>query len=121
MKTLMERLRGARHIELIFGITLLALLTLMLTNERTTGKIDVGASPLELRLERLLSGIEGVESVRVMITEDENGNARGAVIVTDDVLSLRSTLQIQGAVQTLLEIDASKVNIISRDRLTGGE
>ena len=115
-KGLWERLRGARGIEILLALALLALLALALPR---TGGNNAGATALETRLERILSGIEGAGNVRAMVTEDVDGRTSGAVIVADGLKDVSTYLKLQAAATTLLELDASRVEIIG-GRFGGG-
>lgn len=109
-KGLWERLRGARGIEILLALALLALLALALMNGG--GRDANGATELEARLERILSGIEGAGRVKAMVTQDGEGGVAGAVIVARDLKDISAYLKLQAAVTTLLELDASRVEII---------
>lgn len=110
-KALWERLRAARGVELLAALALLALLALLLTGSGG-GKTATEKTELEARLERILSLVDGAGNVRAMVTQDSEGNVTGAVVVVSGEANVRSLLELQGAVTTLLEIDASRVEII---------
>ena len=112
MKSLLESLRAARHIELLILIVLLAALALaMLGGAR---REPSGGTDVEARLEKLLGRMEGVGDVDVMISLDADGNPAGAAVVADGPLSVRATLEIQSAIQALLDIDLSRIRVIGR-------
>ena len=121
MKSLLEQWRGARHIVLLISVILLALVALLATGGARRQPEAAEGSALERRLERVLSGIDGAKGVRVMITEDGEGGVLGAVIVTDDALDVRALLDIQTAVETLLDVDAARVSVIARSGRRRGE
>lgn len=114
---LRERLRGARGVEVLAALALVALLALLLLRG---GQPAGQRTELEARLERILSGIDGAGRVRAMITEDGEGKVTGAVIVADGLSNISAYLDIQRAVMTLLELEASQVEIISSGGRFGG-
>lgn len=108
---LMDRLRGARRIELIAALALAALLALMMIGG-AGGAGQTVRTPLESRLERILSGIGGVGRVSAMITEDDDGNVAGVVIVANGLEDVSAYLRVQRAVLSLLDVQADRVEII---------
>ena len=117
-KALLERLRGARRIELFAALALAALLALILM------KADFPPAEqkteLEARVERILTKIEGAGRVSAMITQDAEGGVTGALIVADGLNDMGTYLKLQRAVESLLEVDASRIEIIGRSDLSGG-
>ncbi len=109
-KGLWERLRGARGIEILAALAVAALLALALL--RGGGANPSGRTELEARLERVLGAVEGVGRVRAMVAEGEDGQIAGAVIVAEGLEDVSTFLRLQSAVTTLLELDASQVEII---------
>ena len=73
---LSDKLRGARRIEIVAALVIAALLGLALLNG-ISGAGQSGGTPLEERLERILSRIDGVGRVSAMITEDGEGGVAG--------------------------------------------
>ena len=104
-------MRGARRIELVAALVLAALLALMLLCG-SNGPRKALKTPLETRLERILSRIEGVGRVSAMITEDADGNVAGVLIVADGLEDVSAYLRVQRAVLSLLETEADRVEII---------
>ena len=118
---LMQRLRGARGVEIFAAIALVALLALMLLGDRAGD--DGGTeerTPLESRLEAVLSGIEGTGPVSVMITEDGDGQAVGALIVARELKDVRTYLSVQRAVMALLGLQTDRIEIIGAQSRFGG-
>ena len=116
MRSLLERLRAARHIELGALIVALAVLALVLTGSGSSGRDD-SATSAERRLCRLLEQIDGVGKVSVMISEDGGG----AVIVASELDDLRTALEIQSAAKALLNIDLNRIRVIGKRGSYGGE
>ena len=111
MKRLMDRLRGARRIELFAALALAALLALML--------IDLGGSDggeprteLESRVERILGRVEGAGRVSAMVTQDGDGAVTGVLIVAEGLADVQTYLRVQRAVSALLNVEAAKIEII---------
>ena len=118
-KGLWERLRGARGIEILAALAVAALLALALL--RGVGARDATErTALEARLESILSDIDGAGDVRAMVTQDGEGRVTGALIVASELDSVRTYLNLQSAVATLLEVDLSRVEIVGRDGCFGG-
>lgn len=118
-KALLDRLRGARYVELFVALVLLALLALLLLGKSGTESGE-GRTELEARMERILSDIDGVGRVSVMITENEGGRAVGALVVADGLEDIQAFLSLQSAVSTLLELETDRIEIIAGDGRFGG-
>ena len=118
-KGLLERLRGARRIELYAALALASLLALMLLNGGIVGQNDPKTA-LEARVERILGRIEGAGRVSAMITQDEGGVVTGVLIVADRLEDAGVYLRLQRAVTALLNVEASRVEIIGRSGMFGG-
>ena len=116
IEKLRDRLRGARRLGLYAGLALACALLLIAMNG-ARGPGETGKTPLETRVEGVLSQIEGVGAVSVMITEDEEGEIIGAVIVANRLHGLRAALDVQEAVRTLLDIETDRIQIIGGNRI----
>ena len=111
IKRLLDRLRGARRIELFATLALAALLALMLMDIGRSG----GGEPrteLESRVERILGRVEGAGRVSVMISQEEDGDVTGVVIVAEGLSDVQTYLRLQRAVSALLNVDVGKIEII---------
>lgn len=111
IKRLLDRLRGARRIELFAALALAALLALMLMDIVRSG----GGEPrteLESRVERILGRVEGAGRVSVMISQEEDGDVTGVVIVAEGLSDVQTYLRLQRAVSALLNVDVGKIEII---------
>lgn len=106
MKRFLEELRGARRIELFLAIAAIAVLLLVQMRNET---ISVCRTEQELRLIAILNSIEGVGQVDAMISE---GEPPGVLIVAEGADEMSVMLRLQYAVQTLLGVEASRVEIV---------
>lgn len=111
MRTLLERLRAARFLEVGLLIVALAILGLAMLN-LSDAREDARCTGLEQRLARLLQQIDGVGKVNVMIAQDDDGAVTGAVIVAKDLRDVRTTLEIESAVQALLGLELDRIRVI---------
>lgn len=118
MKSIIESIRGARYIEVILLVVVICAAALFVFNgsSRQSGNEK---TDLELRLERLLERIEGAGDIEVMIASDESDRPVGVAIVTDRRLNMRTQLDIQSAVQALLNIELQRIRIIGREGVDG--
>ena len=114
---LWERLRAARGAWLLAALALLALLALLLP---AGGAPSSGTTPLEARLERILSPMVPNGGVRAMIREDGEGNIIGAVILAEGLGDVATGLELERAAMTLLQVDAAQVEIIGGPWMGGG-
>ena len=119
VKRLMDRLRGARRIELFAALALAALLALML--------IDLGGSDggeprteLESRVERILGRVEGAGRVSAMVTQDGDGAVTGVLIVAEGLADVQTYLRVQRAVSALLDVAPDRIEIIGGSFGPGG-
>ena len=112
VKRLLDRLRGARRIELFAALALAALLALMLIDFDHKGDAGETRTALESRMERVLQRIEGAGRVSAMITQDENGAVTGVLIVADGMTDMLTYLRLQRAVSALLDVEADRIEII---------
>ena len=110
MKKFQELLKGARHLELILAVVAVPVNLL----QTATGRQWQG-SELENRLSAILSRIDGAGTVEVMITEDAQGEAQGILVVADGAEDLGIYLRLQYAVQSLLGVETSRIEIMPRD------
>ena len=109
MKRIWEAFRAARKIEIVLVVVFLAVLTLIMLEQG--GTVTAGASSEEMRLERILSRIEGAGRTSVMISGEE-GQVKSCVIVSDGADDMRVLIKIQRAVQAAMDIQAENIEII---------
>lgn len=113
MRKIRELLKGARRIELFFLAVATAVLLLQGLRSVQT---DDGLTTLEKRLSSIITQIEGVGNAEVMIMEDEEGNAVSVLVVAEGANDIAVNLCLQYSVQTLLGVDASKIEIVQSVR-----
>lgn len=108
MSKILDAFKGARKIEVFLAIAAIAVLLLQ-------GIGQIGTSnqtSLENRLEKTLSQIEGVGRVSVMIVENENAQAEGALVVAEGADDIGTCLRIQYAVSTLLNLNIGQIEVV---------
>lgn len=111
VKRLLDRLRGARRIELFAALALAALLALMLI-DLGGGKPGDSGTDLERRVERILGRVEGAGRVSAMIAQDGDGAVTGVVIVAEGLQDAGTYLRLQRAVTALLDVPPERIEII---------
>lgn len=112
-QTLIERLRGARRVEWFALMALIALLALLLMNQRSASTDT--KTELEKRLEAVLSRIDGAGAVSVMVHTDGNGAVSGVAVIAPKLTDVGAYLSIQSALVTLLEVDYEDIEIVGGD------
>lgn len=110
-----EKLRGARHIEWVLLAGLLAAFFLMTGGAEQTNQ----STALEKRMENVLSMIEGAGRVRVLVNEaaaafsGSDGQAAGVLVVAEGAGDMRVKMELQRAVQALLDVEAEQIEILT--------
>lgn len=117
---LLERLRGARRIELFAALVVASLLALMLVRG-SVGSSRPQKTELETRLENILCRIEGAGSVSAMVAQDADGTVTGVLVVADGLSDVRTYLRLQSAVRALLRVDLDRIEIVGGDDGFGGD
>lgn len=128
MRELFERLRAIRGVEWLIGLGALSLLLLSLMGGAQ--QETVLQDGLEARLASILSKVQGAGSVDVIVyTAAEETQAvaafgagqtaaqrpSGVVVVADGAGDLQVRMELARAVQTLLSLPASAVEVLQRD------
>ena len=119
LNELMQKLRGARRVEILVALVLAAIMGLMLINGRGVDQKPL-RTELEMRLERILSRIGDAGSVSAMVTQGEDGTVTGVLIVADRLEDVGTYLRLQRAVLSLIDTEADRVEIIGRHGCVGG-
>lgn len=110
MERFLNALRAARKLELCIIALILAIVLLFCINSGVVGGQD--ASSEEMRMQRILSAIDGAGRVRVMLSCDAEGSYTGAVIAASGADNMLVKLRIQSAVQTLTGLELSQIDIV---------
>ena len=116
-------LRGAKRMEWIIVLAVAAVLILLVANRNAA---EGGQTALEARMEAVLSSGRGAGRVRVLVSENEDtaqafsagdnaGDVQGVVIVAEGADDLRVALELSGAAQALLGVDAEKIQVLKME------
>ena len=116
-------IRGTRGIEFLLIAVAVAVLGMAVMNsmQKPTQQMDA-RTDMERRLEDVLGEISGAGKVRVMVSESTNeaqtafseqaaGGIRGVLVVAEGAEDLRVRMEIQRAVQALLDVELSAIEI----------
>lgn len=114
MKRLLEAFKSARKVEVFIIVAMLCVLAVLSLGNAGAGR--EGASEEEIRLERILSQIEGAGRVSVMIALDETGGRCGAVAVCSGAEDVRVLLEIQRSLQALTGLELSRIEVVKSKR-----
>ena len=110
-----ERLRGARHMEWVLLAILLAALLMTADGPDEAER----ATSLEKRMESVLSCIAGAGEVRVLVCSGDGGQLYGlpgeggVLVVAQGASDLKVSMELQRAVQALLDVDAEQIEILT--------
>lgn len=116
-------LRGAKRMEWIIVLAVAAALILLVANRNGA---EGGQTALEARMEALLSSVRGAGRVRVLVSEsadtaqafsasENTAKVQGVVIVAEGADDLRVALELAGAAQALLGVDADKIQVLKME------
>ena len=106
-----KRLKGARRLEIFILVAVVAAAVLMSMKTPGSGS----ASPMETRMERVLSAIEGAGRVKVLINENDEGGICGVLVVADGAGNLSVRMRLMSAVKATLGTDMSQVEIVEME------
>lgn len=115
MKKAVEFLKQNRN-ALIVLVLLIALIIIAISlsgsslSASSTGGSDLNKSQTEIKLQQILSEIEGVGKAEVMINEGAEG-IEGVIIVCSGANNLMTRNNIISAVSTLLKVNGNKIAI----------
>ncbi len=122
LKSIAEKLKTVRHIELILlaaAICIAILVYLGVSNKDGT-EIPVytpqsqGQSE-EARLEGLLESITGVGDCTVMVTYGEDGGVEGVVVSAEGAGDMNVKLKIIDVICTLMNVDGGKIKVYKKN------
>lgn len=120
MKKLLEFVKSQKRIILIavllIAFVLLGFLLYGSKNKVTaTGSADAGKTVTEVKLTRILTGIDGVGKAEVMINEGNDGVA-GVLIVCEGANSIMTRNDILNAVSTALNVNKNNIAIYAMNK-----
>ena len=115
--------RGAKRMEWIIVLAVAAALILLVASRNGASG---GETALEARMEAVLSSVRGAGRVRVLVSQsgdsaqafsadDNAGDVQGVVIVAEGADDLRVALELSGAAQALLGVDADKIQVLKME------
>jgi len=107
VKQLMEALKSARRLEVCIAVAAIAVLLVLSLG----GEAVPEESEAELRMQRILSEIEGAGRVSVMLSESES-ICTGAVIASSGADDISVMLQLQRAVRALTGLELEQIEIV---------
>lgn len=119
-------LRGARRVEWIALIALLALAVLLTQSGTREETQNAQTTPVEQRMESVLSMVRGAGKVRVLVRErtpstasfasgTEEGQPVGVVVVAEGANDLRVALELARAVQALLGVEMNQIEVLKME------
>ena len=95
---------------LILGILLVVIA--MPTTEPKRDEEEQYALEEELRLKNILEQMEGVGSVKVMITYRDSKTVEGVVVISDGAGNAMIAKNITDVVQALFDVDSHRIKVI---------
>ena len=113
MKQFIEAFKTARKTEIILIAAALCALLFCLTEGNTNERI---ATEEELRIQHILSQIEGAGEVQVMISTDETGAYQGAIIAAVGAEQIYVKLELLQAMHTLTGMDLEQIDVVESKR-----
>lgn len=110
---LFQRLKSIKHIEIIIAVIFAVIVLLIyLSSVNPVKKTQSSASTnLEMRLESILSDIEGAGNVSVLINNTDN-QIDGVIIVASGADNVFVKMNILKAVETVLKIPTAQIEIL---------
>ncbi len=135
VRALWAKLRGIRHLEWILLMVLVGVAGSIFMQASGAPRAGAGQTALENRLSQVLSAVEGAGRVEVIIHmaipesaavqvgafgEPAQGKAEerpgGVIVVAEGADQLSVRLALARAVQTLLDLPASAVEVLPKER-----
>lgn len=113
MKQLIEAFKSARKTEIILIVSAICALLLCLAGASPKSEIT---TPEEERMQRILSRIDGAGSVRVMLSSNEDGEHRGAIVVAPGAEEIEVQLKLQQAIHTLTGLELDQIEVVKSKR-----
>ena len=121
LKSIAEKLKTVRHIELILlaAAICIAVLVYLGVSSKDDTEIPVytpqsqGQSE-EARVEGLLESITGVGGCTVMVTYGEDGGVEGVVVSAEGAGDMNVKLKIIDVIRTLMNVDGGKIKVYKK-------
>ncbi len=127
-KRLIERMKADKKFEaaVYIALLLIGLLVYLLLPESTApqkrGETDTESSArsevsVERQLEETLCHMRGVGDVKVMLSYAENGREEvyGVIVLARGAEDIMVRTRIESAVQTVLRVDAARINVFEME------
>lgn len=110
---LFQKLKSIKHIEIIIAVIFAVIVLLIyLSSVNPVKRTQSSASTnLEMRLESILSDIEGAGNVSVLINNTDN-QIDGVIIVASGADNVFVKMNILKAVETVLKIPTAQIEIL---------
>lgn len=105
-----QKLKSIKHIEIIVAIAF-AVIVLLIYSSSTETRTSSTQTDLETRLECVLSDIDGAGNVSVLINSN-NDQIDGVIVVCSGADDIGVKLNILRAVETVLKIPTSQIEIL---------
>ena len=113
MKKLLEAIKANKTLLIILGLVLVLIIIVVIFYDNGQTQAATGGeqkSDTEIRLEDILSSIEGIGESNVLVTESENG-IEGVVIVCEGADNIMTRNDIINAVSTALNIEKNIIAV----------
>lgn len=104
-----EKFKQIRWLALIAALSAV----LLIFDKNSTKSVE--NTPVEQRLQALLSDVAGAGEVRVLVNESESGGVTGVCILTDAADDVATVFRLQRAAGTALGIDNDRIEVIRRE------
>ena len=114
MKQLMNALKTVQKVQWLAVAA--AVCVLLILGMGSGGKQETVSTAEEIRMERILSEMDGIKSVSVMISYDAQQEKSGVVVAATGRDDIRTMLELQRAVQTLTGLDINHIEIVISKR-----
>lgn len=114
MKQLMNALKTVQKVQWLAVAA--AVCVLLILGMGSGGKQETVSTAEEIRMERILSEMDGIKSVSVMISYDAQQEKSGVVVAASGRDDIRTMLELQRVVQTLTGLDLNQIEIVISKR-----
>ena len=111
---LFQKLKNIKHIEIIVAVifaVIIMLIYMSSLDDNKSSKNSQGTN-LEVRLESILSDIDGAGNVSVLINSSSDETIDGVIVVASGAENIGVRLNILRAVETVLKIPTAQIEIL---------